>query len=47
MVFFPGSKAPTVNFFGIFFLTRLAAYIVIGFFIALQVVEAVFAVEAV
>lgn len=36
-----------MNFFGILFPTRLAAYIVIGFFIALQVVEAVFAVEAV
>lgn len=34
-------------FFGFFFLTRLAAYIVIGFFIVLQVVEAVLAVEAV
>lgn len=47
LVFFPGSKVRIVIFFGFFFLTRLAAYIVIGFFIVLQVVEAVLAVEAV
>ena len=47
VVFFPGSKVRTVIFFGIIFLTRLAAFIVIGFFIVLQVVEAVLAVEAV
>ena len=47
VMFFPGSKVRTVIFFGIIFLTRLAAYIVIGFFIVLQVVEAVLAIEAV
>jgi membrane associated rhomboid family serine protease len=47
LVFFPGSKVRTVIFFGVVFLTRLAAYIVIGSFIVLQLVEAALAIEAV
>jgi membrane associated rhomboid family serine protease len=47
LVFFPGSKVRTIIFFGVIILVRLAAFIVIGFFIILQVVEAVLAVEAV
>jgi len=47
LVFFPGSKVRTVVFFGLILITRLAAFIVIGFFIALQLVEAALAVEAV
>ncbi len=47
LVFFPGSKVRTVIFFGFIILTRLAAFIVIGLFIALQLVEAALAVEAI
>lgn len=47
LVFFPGSKVRTVIFFGVVILTRLAAFLVIGFFIALQILEAALAVEAV
>jgi membrane associated rhomboid family serine protease len=47
VVFFPGSKVRTVIVFGVIILARLAAYMVIGFFILLQVVEAALAVEAV
>ncbi|HEU0025524.1 MAG TPA: rhomboid family intramembrane serine protease [Ktedonobacterales bacterium] len=47
LVFFPGAKVRTVIFFGFIILTRLAAFVVIGFFIVLQLVEAALAVEAV
>ncbi len=47
LVFFPGAKVRTVIFFGFIFLARLAAFIVIGFFIVLQVVEAALAINAV
>jgi membrane associated rhomboid family serine protease len=36
----------TVIFFGAVILTRLAAFIVIGFFIVLQIIEAALAVES-
>jgi rhomboid family protein len=47
LIFFPGSKVRTVIFFGLVVLVRLAAFLVIGFFIVLQLVEAVLEVEAV
>jgi rhomboid family protein len=47
LVFFPGAKVRTVIFFGFVILTRLAAFVVIGFFIVLQLVEAALAIEAV
>ncbi|HEX9038193.1 MAG TPA: rhomboid family intramembrane serine protease [Ktedonobacterales bacterium] len=46
LVFFPGAKVRSVVFFGFVILTRLAAFIVIGFFILLQIVEAALAIEA-
>lgn len=47
LVFFPGAKVRTVIFFGFFLLARLAAFVVIGFFIVLQVVEATLAIDAI
>jgi rhomboid family protein len=47
LVFYPGAKVRTVVFFGLFIITRVAAFIIIGFFIALQLIEAALAVEAV
>ncbi|MBF6589662.1 MAG: rhomboid family intramembrane serine protease [Ktedonobacterales bacterium] len=46
LVFYPGSKVRTIVFIGIFItFLRLAAFIVIGFFILLQVVEAFILVQ--
>jgi membrane associated rhomboid family serine protease len=40
LVFFPGSKVRTLVFFGLVVLVRLRAFIVIGFFILLQLLDA-------
>jgi membrane associated rhomboid family serine protease len=46
LVFYPGAKVRTIVFIGIFItFVRLAAFIVIGFFIVLQFIEAYILVE--
>ncbi len=44
LMLFPGARIRTVVFFGLFFITRLYAWIIILFFIALQLFEAYYEV---